>query len=446
MRVASPPRLLDSALFILVAFVVQASAGPLTAQVTQVASADPTPGVTLDAPTFYADVLPIIHENCASCHQPSGLNMGGNVAPFSLLTYEDARRRARRIAAAVKEGRMPPWSAADVHKGTFKNERILEDEEKATLIAWAEGGTPAGDPAVAPPVPEFLTLAAALNGWSQGEPDLIIEFDEDFCLDDDLRDIYVNLPAQITAEMLPDDRWIKSVEYRNGPAVHHIISAVGGLVPGAAPRVYEEGYSRVMRAGPREVMFNMHFNKEPGPGTALCTNIQAGIIFKEPGEVIRHVTGGDGLFIRPILIPAGAESYSASREYVFEEDVEILSFMPHMHLRGKAAQYEITYPDGRHETLLHVPNYAFNWQHTYKFAEPPKVPAGSTLRFTLWWDNSENNPNNPDPTVDVKWGRPTHAEMSQGYMSFRKLEKTDFVVGDGNFPDPPRDRGRGGGQ
>ncbi len=446
MRAATPTRLqsrlLDSAPSILLAFVVLATAAPLSAQV-QVASVDLPAAVTLDAPTFYADVLPIIHENCASCHQPSGLNMGGNVAPFSLLTFEDASRRARMIASAVREGRMPPWSAADMHKGTFSNERILEDGEKATLIAWAEAGAPAGDPAVAPPVPEFLTAAVAMNGWTRGEPDLIIEFAEDFCLDDDLRDIYVDLPATITAEMLPEDRWIKSVEYRNGPAVHHIISAVGGLVPGAAPRVYDDGYSRVMRAGPREVMFNMHFNKEPGPGTAVCTNIQAGIIFKEPGEEISHVTGGNGLFIMPILIPAGASSYSASREYTFEEDVELLSFMPHMHLRGKAALYEITYPDGKHETLLHVPNYAFNWQHTYKFAEPPKIPAGSVLRFTLWWDNSEDNPNNPYPTVDVKWGRPTHAEMSQGYMNFRKMEKTAYVVGDGNFP-APRERRRGG--
>ena len=447
MRTASPPKILgkvlDSALLILLAFVVQATAGPLTAQVTQVASAGPAPAVAADAPTYYGDVLPIIHENCASCHQDSGMNMGGNVAPFSLLTFEDARRRARRIASAVKEGRMPPWSAADMHKGTFSNERILEDDEKATLIAWAEAGAPSGDPAIAPPTPDFLTLAAAGNGWTRGEPDLIIEFSEEYCLDDDLRDIYVDLPATITEAMLPEDRWIKSVEYRNGPAVHHIISAVGGLVPGAAPRVYEDGFSRVMRAGPRDVMFNMHFNKEPGPGTAVCTNIQAGIIFKEPGEEITQVTASDGLFITPILIPAGAKSHSASREYVFEEDVELLSFMPHMHLRGKAALYEITYPDKRHETLLHVPNYAFNWQHTYKFADPPEIPAGSVLRFTLWWDNSENNPNNPDPTVDVKWGRPTHAEMSQGYMSFRKLATTDYVVGDGRFPAPRQSR-RGG--
>jgi hypothetical protein len=263
-----------------------------------------------------------------------------------------------------------------------------------------------------------------------GEPDLILEFAEPYCMDDDLRDIYVNIPVQITKEMLPEDEWIESVEYRNGPAVHHIISGVGGLVPGAEPHHYAEGYGRVMRAGPREVLFRMHFNKEPGPGTALCTNIQAGIRFKQDGEVIRHITSGDNLRIRDWRIPPGASSYSASMEYTFEEDVELLGFMPHMHLRGKAALYEATYPDGSHETLLHVPDYDFNWQHSYDYEEPKLVPEGTVLRFTLWWDNSADNPANPDPTETVVWGLPTHAEMSQGYMNFQPLQEVHYVVGE----------------
>jgi hypothetical protein len=381
-------------------------------------------------PTFYEDVLPILQQNCQACHQPSGKNMGGMVAPFSLLTYEDAAPRATRLARAVASGRMPPWSAASMHKGVFENERVLEEAEKRTIASWAAAGAPAGDPSAAPPTPEFVLATAASNGWTLGEPDLILQFAEPYCMSDEDRDIYVNLPVEITEAMLPEDRWISSVEYRNGPAVHHILGGVGGLVPGSEPRAYAEGYGRVFRAGPRSLMFNMHFNKEPGPGTALCTNIQAGIRFKPDGEVITHVTDGEDLYIRPIHIPAGASSYSASREYTFEEDVEILSFLPHMHLRGKAAQYEITYPDGRHETLLHVPKYDFNWQHTYRFAKPVLAPAGSVLRFTLWWDNSANNPHNPDHTVDVEWGLPTHEEMSQGYMSFQYLDEVRYVVGE----------------
>ncbi len=429
MQATTRSLLLSSLAITALALIGTPMAGELAAQQSQarLASANLSTG---DTPTFYADVLPVLQKNCQICHQDAGRNMGGMVAPWPLVTYEDARVRAPRMASAVQEGRMPPWDAAAQHKGTFANERVLEDEEKATIIAWAEGGTPAGNPADAPPAPEFLTRAAATGGWSLGEPDLILSFPEPYCLTDDVDDIYVNIPVQITEEMLPYDRWIESMEYRNGPAVHHIIASVGGLVPGAEPRINKEGFGRVMRSGPREVMFNMHFNKPTGPGTGLCTNIQAGIRFKPRGEVIRFVTGGDQLRIRGIDIPAGASSYSSSKEYTFEEDVELLSFMPHMHLRGKAALYEITYPDGVHETLLHVPDYKFNWQHRYHFAEPPIIPAGSVLRFTLWWDNSENNLANPDPTVDVRWGGPTYMEMSQGYMNFRRLQETNYVVGD----------------
>ena len=421
------------ALLATLALVAASAAEPLAAQsdspASAVASAE-TRATTAGSPTFYKDVLPILQQNCQSCHQDAGLNMGGMVAPFPLVTYEETRRYAGRIVSAVRSGYMPPWSAAEWQHGMFKDERFLEEEEKATVFAWAEAGAPAGNPQDAPPMPAFVKAAAESGGWSMGEPDLILEFAEPYCLDDDLRDIYVNIPVQITAEMLPEDKWIESVEYRNGPAVHHIISAVGGLVPGMSPHYYPEGYGRVFRAGPRQVVFNMHFNKGPGPGTALCTNIQAGIRFKKEGEVIRHITQGDELRIRGISIPPGNSSYSASTEYTFEQDVELMSFMPHMHLRGKAALYEITYPDGRHETLLHVPRYDFNWQHTYDFREPRLIPAGSVLRFTLWWDNSEGNPANPDPSATVTWGLPTHAEMSQGYMSFQTLQEVNFVVGD----------------
>lgn len=404
-------------------------AHPVTAQSnTTFASNDGSADV--GAPTFYADVVPILQQNCQACHQDEGKNMGGLVAPFPLVSYEDVRRYASRIARAVGSGSMPPWSAASQHAGVFKDERTLAPEEKATLLTWVENGSPAGNPSDAPPQPAFLTAAAETGGWSLGEPDLILSFPDDHCLADDMRDEYINIPVEITEEMMPEDRWISSVEYRNGPAVHHIISAVGGLVPGAEPSLYEEGYGRVFREGPRTVRFQMHFNKEPGPGTALCTNIQAGIRFKEAGEVITHMTSGDDLMMRSIRIPAGDPSYSHSTEYTFEEDVRMLGFMPHMHLRGKAALYEVTYPSGEHEVLLHVPKYDFNWQHSYDFIEPPLIPAGSTLQFTLWWDNSADNPANPDPTEEVTWGLPTHAEMSQGYMRFERLDGVHFVVGE----------------
>lgn len=380
------------------------------------------------SPTFYSDVLPILQENCQACHQPAGLNMGGMVAPMSFITYEETAPWARSMAAAVSERRMPPWHASDAHRGRFVGERYLDESEIETIVAWAEQGARAGTvPAgYTPPV-----VPTERVKWALGEPDLILRPNEAYCLADDDVDVYVDLPSTITREMLPEGRWIKSVEYRPGTHVHHIIQADwGGLVPGAEPNVYEDGYGRLLRPGDRTVTFDMHYNKVPGEGTAVCDDTEVGIRFMEPGEVIRYVTGGDWLMIRDFTIPPGAPYHSASMEYVFDHDVLIRSFMPHMHLRGKAAMYEIEYPDGGHEVLLHVPDYDFNWQHTYEFKEPVLAPEGSRLRVTFWWDNSADNPSNPDPTAEVHWGLPTHEEMAQGYMSYREIEERHIVVGE----------------
>jgi hypothetical protein len=150
----------------------------------------------------------------------------------------------------------------------------------------------------------------------------------------------------------------------------------------------------------------MHFNKEPGPGTALCTNIQAGIRFKKDGDVIRHVTRGEDLRIRGFSIPPGESSYSASTEYTFEEDVELLGFMPHMHLRGKAALYEVTYPDGKHETLLHVPKYDFNWQHSYDFIEPKLDSGGLGAPLHALVGQLRGQPGQPGSDGDRHLGAP----------------------------------------
>ncbi len=379
-----------------------------------------------ETPTFFADVLPILQASCQSCHQPAGLNLGGMVAPMSLVTYEETRPWADAMALAVKQRRMPPWHASEAFKGTFHDERYLEAAEVATIVAWAEGGAPEGTrPANYQPPRETTSP----GGWALGEPDLILEFDESFYLDEDIADIYVTMRATLTEEMLPEDRWIKSVEYRPGPHVHHILRGLGGLAPGNQPTIYEDGYGRLLEKGTRVIEFDMHYNKPTGPGTGTHDNTVVGVRFMEPGEVVKYRTNSEMLGIMDFVIPPGNPSYSASREYSFREDVLITGFLPHMHLRGKSALYEITYPDGRHEQLLHVPKYDFSWQHSYDFLEPVLAPAGSTLRFTLWWDNSANNPSNPDPTSAVRYGEPTTAEMGFGFMATRRIEEDHIIVG-----------------
>jgi mono/diheme cytochrome c family protein len=381
-----------------------------------------------EVPTFYEDVLPVLQESCQVCHTAQGLDLGGMVAPMAFTTYEGTRRYASRIAQAVESGYMPPWHAAEEHRGQFSNERLLEPEDAATLIAWARGGAPAGDPSDAPPPKRFTSSE---TGWSIGKPDLVIKLPEPYLVHDDVEDQYVNIPVEITAEMLPEDRWVKAVEFRAGSsAVHHIIAdPLGGIAPGVEPTVHPDGYATVLRAG-TTVTFNMHYHKEPGPGTAVWDQSSAAIIFYEPGEVIEHVVEGNPLGMFEFRIPPNEPNYSFKTQYTFEKDANIVWLTPHMHLRGKAALYEITRPGEATETLLHVPKYDFNWQHTYHFAEPVYAPAGSRVDLTLWWDNSADNPYNPDPSRVVGFGEPTTDEMGFGFMNFIEVEPRHYVVGD----------------
>jgi hypothetical protein len=384
------------------------------------------PGGDEEVPTFYKDVLPILQANCQSCHQPVGMNYGGMVAPMSFLTYEETRPWAPIMARAVEEGTMPPWHADESHRGDFVGERYLTAQEKETLIAWAEGGAPAGDPQSAPDYAPVRRLAE--GEWWIGEPDLII--DVPFCLGDDVNDLYQTVRVQLTEEMLPEARWVRAIEHRVDPEVHHILGGVGGLAPGHGPAIYENGYGRLLEPGPREIGFNMHYNKQPGPGTAVCPKTEVGIVFHEPGYVVRYITRGDDLGIRDFVIPPGEADYAHSLEYTFQEDAYLLRLNPHMHLRGKAVRVEAAYPDGGEETLLWVPRYDFNWQHQYTYAEPRFMPAGTKLTMTLWWDNSEANPHNPDPTIAVRWGLPTYAEMGYGFMQYREVAERHIVVGE----------------
>jgi len=395
--------------------------GPATA--FGAASAD----VVSDKPTFHKDVLQILQQNCQVCHRPSGNNMGGMIAPMSLMTYTEVRPWSKAIAKQVKAKTMPPWHAAPRHHGEFANERTLTEQDIATIARWVETGAVRGNPEDGPVPLAFENT----DGWGIGIPDLIVSMPEPYFVEDDVEDLYVDITTTISPEVLPEPRWIQAHQVRAGSeAVHHVISSLGSLVPGGDPRVYREGYGRLVRPG-QEVTFKMHYHKEPGEGTGTWDKTEVALKFYPEGYEPTYRFHGDSMGDFAFSIPPGASNHSATSAFTFPDDARLVSFMPHVHLRGKAAQVRAFYPDGTEEMLLDVPKYDFNWQTTYEYEEYKFVPKGTRLEMTGWWDNSADNPSNPDPSKTVRWGRPTTSEMMFAWMRY-----TDPVassdIGDGD--------------
>jgi len=370
--------------------------------------------------TFTKDVLPILQENCIVCHRAGGSNMGGMVAPMAFTTYKEIRPWSKAVAKAVASKAMPPWDAASEHSGQFIGERGLTDAEIATIVAWVEQGATRGNPKDAPAPVEFPTV----DGWAIGEPDLIVSMPDAYFVPDEVRDETKYFPMELTADILPTDRWIKSVEFRPGSeVVHHIIARpFGGIAPGNVPKEYRDGYSAKVKTGTK-LVWNMHYHKEEGPGTGMWDQSSLGVRFYPEGYTPAHVLTTVPLGPRMIKIPAGDPNYSREAWHTFEKDTLITHMMPHMHLRGTRVLYELHYPDGKEETLLSVPEYDFNWQTAYRFKEPKEVPAGTKVHLTGWWDNSADNESNPNPDIEITWGEATDEEMLFGWISFTNKEE-----------------------
>lgn len=397
--------------------------------------AGPASAQTEQGPTFYADALPVFYENCVSCHQPAGPNVGGLVAPMSLMRYEDARRWATRIKHAIETGYMPPWGAAEQHQGEFKGERYLDREDRETLIAWVDAGAPEGNPSDAPSQAELDALAASSgvpeSGWWIGQPDLIVQIEEPVAVADDVEDWQPTFHMPVVEGTHTQAQWVSKAELQpGGPWVHHIVSSHMGVgVPGRGPFTFPEGWGILLPEDPY-ITVNMHYHKDTGPGTAVVDQTRAGFDFYEPGDVIDYVVDTDINMQREFRIPAGDPNYVVTKERPFTEDTYLLSMGPHMHYRGKAMKYELEYPDGRMETILDVPNYHFDWQFLYEYEEPRFIPAGSKLHMTWWFDNSANNPWNPDPTIDVTYGEATTEEMANARIYFAPARPQGIVVGE----------------
>jgi hypothetical protein len=368
---------------------------------------------------------------------------------MSLLTFDDARPWAKSIRQKVADRSMPPWFADPAH-GKFANDTSLTDAQIATIVDWAERGAPRGDPADVPEAPAFDDI-----GWKIGEPDLVFAPERSYRVSEELEDRYVNLTIP---NPLTEDKWIGAIELKPGArqVVHHILVYIDGpgasggergergargagrrgargggrqfgvgdlfakYAPGNNPDIFPAGYGKKLPAGSR-IRFQMHYHKTPGPGTATDDLSQMAVKFAD-GPIEHPVTSA--WILHPTFnIPAGASDYSVESRFTFKDDGHIYSLLPHMHYRGKNFTYVAEYPDGRAETLLHVPRYDFNWQISYHFAEPKAMPEGTVVRAIARWDNSEANPVNPDPTANVRWGEASTDEMMIGFMDYTYVTK-----------------------
>ncbi|MFY9554882.1 MAG: DUF3471 domain-containing protein [Blastocatellia bacterium] len=432
--------------------------------------------------TFTKDVAPIFFKHCADCHRPNEL------APMSLLTFKDARPWARSIKEKVVNRQMPPWHA-DPHYNQFTNDRRLTQQEIDTIVAWVDQGAKEGNPKDLPAPPAAPRSA---DGWKIGKPDVVLSMLEEYTLDATGSDEYINFTMPTTFK---EDVWIQAAEIHPGNrrVVHHVIAFIqtpqfqaqwkstqgrpspqsifyqdgtlirtktdapayddgcnapnGGFArgsgqeglgfplcfytPGKDMDVFPPGTAKSIPAG-SNIVIQVHYSKTTGKVEKDRSSV--GLFFaKAPPE---RVLTSFGVINHYFKIPPGADNHEVKGCYTFSRDVELFTFLPHMHVRGKDMKYEAIYPDGRHQTLLFVPNYDFNWQTLYKLDKPLALPKGTKLIVTAHYDNSERNKSNPDPTKIVRFGDPTYDEMMVGYFDYvstaraRKVAKIDMKTYD----------------
>jgi hypothetical protein len=392
--------------------------------------------------SFYKDVLPILQGRCQGCHRP------GEAAPMSLLTYQNARPWAKAIREAVLQHKMPPWSA-DPGLGRFRNDPTLDAKEIETLKAWAETGASEGNPKDAPPPRQFL------EGWNIGKPDAIFEMPADY-------EVPASGTVDYTFVILPtnlkQDTWVQASETRPGnrAVVHHAVAwvrtpdskwlrdypvgvpfvakprpgsskrtsdgdrtlegsirdeRIANYAPGRTAWIFPPGYAMLLKAG-SDIVLQLHYMTNGKPARDRS---RIGFVFAKGAPTKRVFNFGIGN--ASFVIPPGAPAHPVEGGETILQDIELLAFNPHMHLRGKAMEFRAAFPNGQTEVLMRVSRYDFRWQHNYELATPKAIPRGTRLEVTAIYDNSPNNPDNPDPKAEVRWGDQSWEEMMVGFVN-----------------------------
>jgi hypothetical protein len=398
--------------------------------------------------TFTRDVAPILQQKCQECHQP------GSIAPMSLITYEDARKYARRIRTRVSARLMPPWHIdKTVGIQSFKNDRSLTDEQIATLVKWVDDGTPLGNPADMPPEPKFPDP----NRWHYadqfGQPDLVLR-SKPYDMAARTQDKWFR---PVTETGLKEARWVRAIEikpvkpeYRK--VVHHVLTlleqeetdGITNLAHEAHDVQRSAGLFMEWAVGKTGEIFAADAGKLMLPDSKIRWEVHLHAI----GEEMKNVEVELGVYFYPkgvvperrtVLrmfdVSRGSEldippnqTAMTQNFYVMQAPARLENFQPHMHMRGKAMSLEAVYPDGRKELLSAVNNFQWNWHVNYVYADnsAPLLPKGTTLVFTAWHDNTANNPNNPDPNQWVGWGDRTVDEMAHVWIDVTYLNQAEF--------------------
>lgn len=394
--------------------------------------------------SYSRTIAPLLVQNCVGCHQQGG------IAPWAMNSYDKVRGFAPMIREVVRTQRMPPWHA-DPHVGKWVGDRGLSPEDAATLVHWVEAGAPRGDG----PDPLAVPRPAA-SEWTLGKPDLVLTLPA------------YKVPAtgvvsyQYVTVPNPLDRpvWVRAAALVPGDrtVVHHVLtgytaaaagagaagrggaggrgglgalgisvfeSSLTGYVPGMDAHPFPQDTGVLIEPG-GSFVFQVHYTPT-GKETTDVTRFGLYFHDKPPKQIMRNIVA-----INPLLsIEPDAAAHEESAYIPFDKPAIIYSLFPHAHYRGASSKFEIQYPDGRLELLLSVPRYDFNWQRDYIFERPLEVPAGSKIIHTTVYDNSKQNPGNPDPSKRVPFGEQSWDEMLYGGIRFRWRDETaDHVIHD----------------
>ncbi len=394
--------------------------------------------------TWAHDVAPIVYGNCVACHR------AGEVAPFPLSTYAEVRKHVGQIAAVTASRYMPPWKPQPGW-GTFVGGRRLSDDQIRTLKDWAAAAAPEGDPAAAPPVPTFS------SDWKLGKPDLVVKMDRPFTIPadgDHGRDEYRAFVIPLNLDL---DRYVTAVEFRpdSRTVIHHalffldgggagrrkeaqqhdgqpgyttfggpgvpVTGGLGGWAPGALPEPLPDGWARPARKG-SDLILQCHFHPTGKPEVERAT---LGLYFaKQPPA---RLIGAANAHTFAINIPAGDAAYVRDAAYTVPVDLDVAGVTPHAHLLCKDMKGWATLPDGTRTNLIWISDWDFNWQGTYRYEQPVRLPAGSVVHLEYTYDNSAANERNPNvPPRRVHYGEQTTDEMAFLFMEVSPVRRADW--------------------